>query len=77
MTDDLPVRLLAAIAKVERAAHLTDAFMVPGFCRAHREIVELAMVCRVDYGLALEKRARWTGRDDYTHAAPSSPPMPA
>jgi len=28
-----------------------------GFCRAHREIVELAMVCRADYSLAAEKKA--------------------
>lgn len=43
---------------VHKAArgHVTDRHpsSMLGFCRAHREIVQLAMVCRADYALAAE-----------------------
>jgi len=58
----------SAVHKAARS-HVADRHpsSMLGFCRAHREVVELAMVCRADYGLAAEAVASSLGINPSEH----------
>ena len=77
MTNDLSTRLLQAVEEREKAAHLTDAALVPALCKAHREIVELHLVCQAGLELAATnvgdvdgttREQRQKARDDFHDA---------